>query len=90
MKFWILTTCCLALAAVANGFGAGAPVGTCTSLTPNAAQHGAGPQTGAEPYTISFDQMTYTPGTALKRKFLPEQLPFHNFQVEHPLRHVHH
>ena len=68
MKSWILATCCLALVTVVSGFSSGAPTTTCTSLAPNAGQHLAGPQSGGAPYTISFGQATYTPGTPLTSK----------------------
>ena len=43
----------------ANAYPGGAPDGTCTTMAPSVAQHGAGPQTTNAPYMIQADKAYY-------------------------------
>ena len=62
---WITILGCVALATVANGFSNGAPPATCGTMLPG---HGFPRQTGASPYTVAFNQATYTPGNGIAGK----------------------
>ena len=57
-------------------FSSGAPQAACTTLSPNATQHGASPQATDIPYVLNLsalydlviDQLVYTPNTVYDSK----------------------
>ena len=56
---------------VVHGFRGGAPNGACAGVSPDAGQHGAGPQEGENPFTLTIegDPSSYIPEMQYTSKF---------------------
>jgi hypothetical protein len=65
MIFNMLVTAFLCLLSSINAYPNGAPAGVCQTMLPN---HGPAPQTGARPYRISVEPMSYSSGTIVTGK----------------------
>jgi len=65
MIFNMLVTAFLCLLSSINAYSTGAPAQVCQTMLPN---HGAAPQTSAQPYIISVEPMSYSSGTTVTGK----------------------